>query len=159
MSAASVPSRPSPGLLVRQAREDVGLSQRAAARVTGVQQSHLSQIEAGRRPVSAAMLQRILDRLRMRPSVPLSLEADAVRSLAVRWGLDHVRVVGSVARGEDDERSDIDLLVGIGPDTTVFDLNGFAQDAGDLLGARVDVIPDLGDDKRVRAMRSEAVPL
>jgi uncharacterized protein len=45
---------------------------------------------------------------------------------ASQRGLRDVRVFGSVARGEASETSDVDLLVAPGPDTTLFDLSGFA---------------------------------
>jgi Nucleotidyltransferase domain len=50
-----------------------------------------------------------------------------------------VRVFGSVARGEAVETSDVDLLVAPGPDTTLFDLSGFALDVEEIVGRHVDV--------------------
>src|SRR5271169_7257769 len=51
-----------------------------------------------------------------------------ILAAASRRGLRDVRVFGSVARGEAVETSDVDLLVAPGPDTTLFDLSGFALD-------------------------------
>ena len=69
-------------------------------------------------------------------------------------------VFGSVARGEDVDSSDIDLLVeldeGVGP----LDLIGLERELTELLGVHVDVGPDdsLKPRMRARALR-EAVPL
>jgi uncharacterized protein len=54
-----------------------------------------------------------------------------ILAAASQRGLRDVRVFGSVARGEAVETSDVDLLVAPGPDTTLFDLSGFALDVGD----------------------------
>lgn len=53
----------------------------------------------------------------------------------------HVRLFGSVDRGEDQADSDIDLIVDPSPDTTLFDTAASASDVEDLLGSvrRVDV--------------------
>jgi hypothetical protein len=53
-------------------------------------------------------------------------------------------VFGSVARGEAVETSDVDLLVAPGPDTTLFDLSGFALDVEEIVGRHVDVLRRVG---------------
>lgn len=45
----------------------------------------------------------------------------------------NVWVFGSVARGEADENSDLDLLVDPGPQASLWDLSGFALDVEALL--------------------------
>ena len=52
----------------------------------------------------------------------------------------NLRVVGSVARGEDTEKSDIDFFVDTLPDASLFDLGGLYEDFQDLLGVSVDII-------------------
>jgi predicted nucleotidyltransferase len=52
----------------------------------------------------------------------------------------NLRVIGSVARGEDTEASDIDFLVDALPDATLCDLGGLIEDFEELLGISVDVI-------------------
>jgi predicted nucleotidyltransferase len=47
-------------------------------------------------------------------------------------------VFGSVARGDAVETSDVDLLVAPGPDTTLFDLSGFALDVEEIVGRQVE---------------------
>ena len=54
--------------------------------------------------------------------------------------LSNLRVVGSVARGEDTEDSDLDLLVDPAPGATLFDLGGLREDLEELLGVPVDLI-------------------
>jgi hypothetical protein len=69
--------------------------------------------------------------------------ADILR-LAERHGARNVRVFGSVARGEETDASDLDLLVEMEPGRNYFDLVAFWQDLEETLGARVDVITDGG---------------
>ncbi len=54
--------------------------------------------------------------------------------------LSNLRVVGSVARGEDTEDSDVDFLVDLASGATLFDLGGLHEDLEELLGIPVDVI-------------------
>lgn len=56
-------------------------------------------------------------------------------------GIRHVAVFGSVARGEQTERSDVDLMVDVDEDVvkTIFDLGGIHQSFCELLGREVDV--------------------
>ena len=75
-------------------------------------------------------------------------------------GASNVRIFGSVARGDDDEDSDIDLLVsfdaskGLGP---IIELKKALEE---VLGEPVDVAPeDLLRGAVARAARREAVPL
>lgn len=62
---------------------------------------------------------------------------DEVLAVAARHRATDVRVFGSVARGEDTEASDIDLLVDI-ERPTLIDLIAINQDLTDVLG-KVDV--------------------
>lgn len=62
--------------------------------------------------------------------------------MAAAHGASNVRVFGSVARGEDTESSDIDLLVEMEPERSLLDLIGLRNDLKDLLGSEVDVCTD-----------------
>jgi predicted nucleotidyltransferase len=61
-----------------------------------------------------------------------------------------VRVFGSVARGEADERSDIDFLVEMEPGRSLLDLGGLLMDLRDLLGREVDVVTERGLRRRIK---------
>jgi predicted nucleotidyltransferase len=80
--------------------------------------------------------------------------------LAERRGAHNVRVFGSVARGEANENSDLDLLVAWEPGRSLMDHAGLVQDLQELLGMKVHV----GTEKslhwyvRDRILR-EATPL
>ncbi len=65
-----------------------------------------------------------------------------ILKLASQHGARNVRVFGSAARGEADGDSDIDFLVELEPDRTLFDLGALLMDLQDLLGRKVDVVTD-----------------
>jgi predicted nucleotidyltransferase len=83
-----------------------------------------------------------------------------ILQIASRYGATNVRVFGSVARGEADSFSDIDLLVEFEPGTTLLDHAGLELDLETLLGIKVDVVSDNGLRERVRErVLREAVAL
>ena len=69
---------------------------------------------------------------------------------ASKYGAYNVRVFGSVARGEADERSDIDLLVDMEKGRSLLDLAGLLIDLEDLSGCKVDVVTTDGLRERIR---------
>jgi predicted nucleotidyltransferase len=75
---------------------------------------------------------------------------EAILQAAERYGVFDVRVFGSVARGDANESSDVDLLVKVRPGRSLFDLGGFLMDMQDLLGCKVDVLTDDGLKPRIR---------
>ncbi|SPE51243.1 DNA polymerase beta domain protein region [Verrucomicrobia bacterium] len=80
--------------------------------------------------------------------------------LAERYRTGKVRVFGSVARGDNTEASDLDLLVTPRPGCSLFDLGGLLEDLQDLLGCRVDLVTEDGLKPRLRErVLREAVPL
>lgn len=77
----------------------------------------------------------------MLPSQILQARRDEIHTVLKRYPmLANIKVCGSVARGEDSERSDIDFLVEPGPGATLFDLGGLREDLEELLGVPVDII-------------------
>ena len=70
--------------------------------------------------------------------------------LAARHGAHNVRIFGSVARGEADVLSDIDILVDLGPDRSLLDLGGLLMDLQELLGCPVDVVTEKSLRPRIR---------
>jgi predicted nucleotidyltransferase len=69
---------------------------------------------------------------------------DALIALADRHKAENVRVFGSVARGEANEQSDVDLLVHFRDGASLFDLIDLKEDAEKMLGLPVDVVSDGG---------------
>ena len=65
-----------------------------------------------------------------------------ILKLASQHGARNVRVFGSAARGEADGDSDIDFLVELEPDRTLFDLGALLMDLQDLLGRKIDIVTD-----------------
>ena len=83
-----------------------------------------------------------------------------ILAIAARHGATSVRVFGSVARGEDDENSDIDFLVELEDGRSLLDLGGLVVDLRELLGQPVDVVTVRGLKDRIRSrVLAEAVSL
>ena len=79
--------------------------------------------------------------------------------VASKRGASNIRVFGSVARGEADSKSDIDLLVDLDPGRSLFDLGGLLMDLQELLGQKVDIVTERGLRERIREhVLKEAVP-
>ena len=80
--------------------------------------------------------------------------------IAARHGARNVRIFGSVARGEADEKSDIDVLVDMEPGRSLLDMGGLLMDLQELLGRKVDVATEKGLRDRIRdRVLNEAIPL
>lgn len=85
---------------------------------------------------------------------------DAILEIARRHGVVDIRVFGSVARGDADSDSDVDLLVELEPGRSLFDLDGLLMDLRDFFGVPVDVVTPAALQERVRStVMREAVPL
>ena len=80
----------------------------------------------------------------------LELHENEVKRIAARNGATNVRVVGSVARGEEHEGSDIDLLVDFSPGRSLFDHAQLVDELKALLGVSVDVVSSRGLKPKVR---------
>lgn len=65
-----------------------------------------------------------------------------ILAAAARHGAGNVRVFGSVARGEDSEASDIDILVSMEANRSLYDLIALQQEIEQLLGRRTDVLTE-----------------
>ena len=90
----------------------------------------------------------------------LKSRREEILSIAAKHGARNVRVFGSVARGEDDEKSDIDLLVEFESGRSLLDHAGLWLELQDLLGCKVDVVSERGIKPRIRdRVLREAVPL
>jgi uncharacterized protein len=90
----------------------------------------------------------------------LQTKREDILRTANRHGAFNVRVFGSVARGEADSESDIDLLVDMEPGRSLLDLSGLLIDLEDMLGCNVDVVTERGLRDRIRErVLKEAVAL
>jgi len=67
---------------------------------------------------------------------------EAIVEVARRHGAQSVRVFGSVARGEAEPGSDVDVLVTLEPGRSLLDIVAIKQDLEDLLGCGVDVVTE-----------------
>ena len=164
--------------LLRQARKRAGLSQVELSCRAGVPQSVISMYESGARQPSVPALSRLVAatghelELRVRRAAsplrrlrgPLGKRVRTHRSelkrLAAASGAFNLRVFGSVARGEESEVSDVDLLVELRPETGLFGLLRLQAELEVILQARVDLVPvaDLKPGVRDEVL-AELVPL
>jgi uncharacterized protein len=172
-----LPPRLSAASLLKEARQRSGLSQVELARRAGVTQSVISAYESGRRQPALPTLANLIEATGLRltvtveepPREPLSGPIGQIvrhrrRELiaaAQAHGASHVRVFGSIARGDDRPDSDVDLLVDLPPGLGLLGYGRLLDDLERVLdGVRVDLVPaaDLKSEIRDR-VEGEAVPL
>lgn len=146
--------------ILREARRRARLSQTELARRAGVAQSVISVYESDQREPGFRMLAKLIeatghqfslelipptqDRLGLpdtRLGRRLRRHRRAVVDLTERAGAHNPRVFGSVARAEDTDTSDIDLLVDIDDDVSLVTLARLTRELTELLGTNVDVVP------------------
>lgn len=168
------------GAVIRRSRELAGLSQRELGHRAGVTQPVVSAYEGGRRAPSMAVFVRLVEasgsvlvidvqapprgRTLGLPDTPLGRRLrrrrQAVIGAAAARGFTNLRVFGSVARGEDTEASDVDLLVDLAGRASLLDLSAAAREVGALIGAPVDLVPASGLKPHLRdEVLREAIPL
>ena len=87
----------------------------------------------------------------MRPSDALTLKRALVREATARYRTANPRVFGSVLHGNDQEGSDLDLLVDALPGATLFDLGGLQDELQTVLGVQIDVLTPADLPARFRA--------
>lgn len=167
------------GSLLREARRRAGLSQSDLARRAGVPQSVVSEYEAGKRQPAVPTLARLVaatgheltlslertdPRVRGLPDTPLGRRLRQHRR-ALLEAVDHagasnLRVFGSVARGEDGPESDVDLLVDLPEQTSLFAVLALEGTLERILNVKVDLAPVTSLKPRVRAEAlADAIPL
>ena len=73
-----------------------------------------------------------------------------IQRISAKHGIIRLRVFGSVARGEQNSQSDLDLLVNMAPSRDLIDLISFAQDMQTALQAKVDVVSEDGLSSHLR---------
>ena len=90
----------------------------------------------------------------------LKVNQGEILGLAAKYGARNVRVFGSVARGQADERSDVDFLVEMDPGRSLLDLGGLQVELEALLGCPVDVVTEKGLKPRIRGrVLAEAIQI
>ncbi|MBU1208440.1 MAG: nucleotidyltransferase family protein [Proteobacteria bacterium] len=90
----------------------------------------------------------------------LKEKREEILRIAAKHGARNVRVFGSVARKEADEKSDIDFLVEMESGRSLLDHAALWLELQEVLGRKVDVISDRGIKARIRErVLREAVPL
>jgi hypothetical protein len=96
----------------------------------------------------------------MKPSVSMTRHGSQIRKILDRFRMRNPRVFGSVARGDDTDGSDLDILIEASPGTTLYDLARAELELEEVLGCRVEVLtkaslaPDI-----VENMEADLAPL
>jgi len=75
----------------------------------------------------------------MRPSEAVPQHSETIRQLVIQAGMANPRVFGSVLHGEDQEDSDLDLLVDPSPRASLLDMAGLQIELEKALGVKVDL--------------------
>lgn len=97
----------------------------------------------------------------MKPSEVLNQHREEIRRIVALNDASNPRFFGSTARGEDDENSDLDILVDpISGKTTLLGLANMEIELSALLGVKVDVQTPMSLSARFREeVLNEAMPV
>jgi predicted nucleotidyltransferase len=96
----------------------------------------------------------------MKPSQALNTHRTAIRRIVEAHRAHNARIFGSVARGNDTEASDLDILIDPTPETTLFDIGAIRHELLQLLGVPVDVVtPKALPEKFRHTVLAEAIPI
>ena len=87
-----------------------------------------------------------------------------ISGIAKKYGITKIYVFGSIARGDSSAHSDVDFLVEMRNEASLFGVAGFNFEVEKLLGVSVDVVPlsllpQIKDRKFVNNITEEAIPL
>lgn len=87
-----------------------------------------------------------------------------ISGIAKKYGITKIYVFGSIARGDSSQHSDVDFLVEMRNEASLFGVAGFNFEVEKLLGVSVDVVPlsllpQIKDRKFVNNITEEAIPL
>ncbi|HEY5267184.1 MAG TPA: helix-turn-helix domain-containing protein [Acidimicrobiales bacterium] len=162
--------------LILQIRTDGDLTQHQLAKRAGTSQSAVARYETGVSSPSVNTLERLVRAsgaeltisTRPAPASDLSGELPTllrhhrfeILQLAHRAGVTNVRIFGSVARGENDANSDVDLLVDFDTSFGLLPIVTLSQQISYLVKTAVDVTPvQLLKREIARNALRDAVPL
>lgn len=96
----------------------------------------------------------------MKQKEALAKKREEIIEIATKHGAGNVRIFGSVARGESDDKSDIDILVDMDANRSLLDLAGLLVELRKTLGLKVDVFTPSGLKPRIRKrVLRESIPL
>ena len=89
---------------------------------------------------------------------------EQIYQIATKYEIKRVYVFGSVARGNDSNTSDVDLLIEMKSGASAFGVGGFQFEVQKLLGVQIDVIPtfvlpNVDDKDFVQSLQRDAVAL
>lgn len=76
----------------------------------------------------------------MEPSTALELHRADIRVVVAKYHAKNARVFGSILTGKDRDDSDLDLLIDITSETTLFDIGAIRHELLQLLTVPVDVL-------------------
>lgn len=87
-----------------------------------------------------------------------------IYQIAAQCGIKQVYVFGSVARGDDTNRSDVDFLIEMESGASAFGVGAFQFEVQKLLGIQIDVVPtfalpNIDDQGFAQSLQREAVAL
>ena len=90
----------------------------------------------------------------------LKNKKEEILQIAEKHGAYNIRIFGSVARGNADEKSDVDFLVDCKPGIGLIDWSGLWLELEDLLGRKVDIATEKVLKNRIKErVLKEARPL
>jgi len=163
-------------LIVEEIRKLSGLTQSELAARAGTSQAAVARYESGVSNPSTATLQRLTraagfevkitlvparaSNLNSERALKLRKQRGEINTLLLSIGASNPRIFGSVARGEDTESSDIDLLVDFDIKEGLLPILDVNKKLSKLLGEKVEVSPAaILKASVLESALSEAVPL
>ena len=96
----------------------------------------------------------------MKPSTVFEIKRDVIRAVVARHNASNARVFGSVVHGNDNEGSDLDILIDPTRKTSLMDVAKIQVELEALLGVKVDVLtPNALPEKFRHVVLAEALPV
>ena len=96
----------------------------------------------------------------MSVSNTIKSKREEILNIAQKFGAKNVRIFGSMARGEENPESDLDIIVEMEKGSSLLDIIAIKQDIEELLGRKVDVVTEASISPYIRnTVLREAVNL
>lgn len=147
------------GHRIRLRRTAAGLNRHDLAAASGVDESLIAADEHGSQQPTEAVRRSLGRPLRVRPSQLLRAMREQVVSAVAAAGGTDARVAGSVARGDDEPDSDLDLVVRFPAGADIVTLLTLEEQLSELLTAPVNVISADSSSGGVKRALTQAPPL